>query len=125
MVVKEKPTSWKTKYRDYRKADYNKIREEIQADEYTKEEGENTESIWNKLKERLSKAVDRNVPLKERTTGKQPKPMWWNRKIKRMRKNRLKWWNKYNESSREMHQEKYLYYQREVSKEIIVSVFYY
>ena len=43
-----------------------------------------------KLTAKLEKAVDRNVPLKERSMNKPPKPMWWNRKIKKLRKNRLK-----------------------------------
>ena len=33
--TKQSTTSWKTKYRDYRKADYNKVRAEIQTEEYT------------------------------------------------------------------------------------------
>lgn len=120
IATKEKKTNWKTKYRDYRKADYDKIRNEIQSEGYNKDENADTEMLWNSLKEKLNQLVERIIPLKERTGGKQPKPMWWNRKINRLRKNRLKWWNRYNESNREnqRHKDKYLYYQKEASKEI-------
>lgn len=118
IATKERPVCWKTKYRDYRKADYEKIREEIQSAEYTYDENGDSMYLWNKLKEKLKDIVERNIPVKERKNGKQPKPMWWNRKIQRLRKNRLKWWNRYNESNRVRHEDKYLHYQRAVSKEV-------
>ena len=118
IVTEERPASWKTKYRDYRKADYEKIREEIQSEEYTQDTEGDTMYLWNKLKDKLNDIVERNIPLKERKNGKQQKPMWWNRKIQRLRKNRLKWWNRYNEANREKFEDKYLYYQRAVNKEI-------
>ena len=118
IVTEERPASWKTKYRDYRKADYEKIREEIQSEEYTQDTEGDTMYLWNKLKDKLKDIVERNIPLKERKNGKQQKPMWWNRKIQRLRKNRLKWWNKYNEANREKYLHKYLHYQLAVNKEI-------
>ena len=64
--------------------------------------------------------MEKIIPLKERLDGKPPKPMWWNRKIKKLRKNRLKWWNKFKETNRECieYEQKYLHYQKEVNKEI-------
>lgn len=118
IITKGQPTHWKTKYRDYRKADFDKIRYDIQSEEYTKDDNADTQELWNNLKDKLNDVTERNIPLKERTMGKQPKPMWWNRKIKRLRKNRLKWWNRYKESNREEHEDIYLHYQKEVNKEI-------
>ena len=91
---------------------------DIQSEEYTKDDNADTQELWNNLKDKLNDVTERNIPLKERTMGKQPKPMWWNRKIKRLRKNRLKWWNRYKESNREEHEDIYLHYQKEVNKEI-------
>ena len=116
--TKQKPACWKTKYRDYRKADYSKIRADIEAEGYRKEDSADTNLLWNNIKEKLKEVVERNIPLKERTQGKPPKPMWWNRKIHRLRRNRLKWWNKYKKSKRKQHEDRYLYYQSEVNKEI-------
>ena len=118
IVTKEKSTGWKTKYRDYRKADYDKIRDEISAEEYRKDENAGTEELWNNFKVKLMGIVESNIPLKERTVGKPPKPMWWNRKITRLRKNRLKWWDRFKESQSERCEDKYKHYQKEVNKEV-------
>ena len=116
--TKEKPTSWKTYYREYRKADFNKIREELQSEGYRNEPSMGVDESWNNLKLKLEKVVEKNIPLKERSMGKPPKPMWWNRKINRLRKNRLKWWSRYREKKTQRNEEKYLHCQREVTKEI-------
>ena len=115
--TKDSPSVWKSKYRDYRKADYSKIKEDIQSDSYATDENADTNTLWNNFKEKISKVVEENIPLKERRSGK-PKPMWWNRKIRRLRKNRLKWWNRYKESKRDQHEQKYKEYQKLVHKEI-------
>ena len=113
-----KPDSWKTKYRDFRKADFNKIRDELKAEGCRNDSNMGVAESLRKLTAKLEKAVDRNVPLKERSMNKPPKPMWWNRKIKKLRKNRLKWWNRFKENGSDRNEAKYKYYQKEVNKEI-------
>ena len=66
--------------------------------------------------EQLDKVVEKHVKVKERVKGKPPKPMWWNKKIYKLRRNRLKWWQKYKES--ETHKAKYLFYQHKVEEEV-------
>ena len=50
--------------------------------------------------------------------SKPPKAMSWNRKMKKLRKNRLKWWNRFKENGSDRNESKYRYYQKEVNKEI-------
>ena len=44
--------------------------------------------------------------------------MWWTKKIYKLRKNRLKWWQKFRESKDEEDERKYLDYQKQVTKEV-------
>ena len=73
--------------------------------------------MWDKLKLVLEDAVQKHVKVKERVVGKPPKPMWC-RKIYRLRKRRLKWWQRFRQSKHQRHEEKYLQYQRKVDKEV-------
>ena len=118
LIVREKPTEWRSKYRNYRKANYQNIRHDMEQSEFIHENNTSTERLWSNLKEKIKEVVEKHIPLKERVVGKHPKPMWWNRKIYRLRKNRLKWWHRYNERKRKKDENKYLHYQREVTKEI-------
>ena len=71
IATKQPSTSWKTKYRDYRKADYEKVREEIQREEYIQQnDNSDTESMWNRLKSKLKDVVENSIPLKERQDRK-------------------------------------------------------
>ena len=90
----------------------------MEQSEFIHENNISTERLWSNLKEKIKEVVEKHIPLKERVVGKHPKPMWWNRKIYRLRKNRLKWWHRYNERKRKEDENKYLHYQREVTKEI-------
>ena len=74
--------------------------------------------MWDRFKEKLDKAVEKHVKIKERIKGKPPKPMWWSRKIYKLRRNRLKWWQRFRDRKTERDEERYLYYQRMVDKEV-------
>ena len=73
--------------------------------------------MWRKLKLKIAEAIEIFVPKKTRRKGKQ-KTQWWNGKIRRLRKNRLRAWTKYRESK--LYQD-YLAYKRarnRASKEV-------
>ena len=117
IIMKEETKQWKEKFRDYRNADYAKIRNEVKDVNWSELDNQsNIETAWKKFLELLDKVVEKHVKVKERVRGKPPKPMWWNKKIYKLRRNRLKWWQKYKES--ETHKAKYLFYQQKVEEEV-------
>ena len=118
ILVKEETKQWKEKYRDYRNADFNQIRNELGRGRNGDIENHNVQSMWDRFKEKLDKAVEKHVKIKERIKGKPPKPMWWSRKIYKLRRNRLKWWQRFRDRKTERDEERYLYYQRMVDKEV-------
>ena len=118
VIVKEEPKQWKETYRDYRNADFNKIREVASVEWSAINNSSNLQEVWSKFKAALDKVVEENVNVKERIKGRPPKPMWWNRKIYKLRRNRLKWWQKFRESQDETHESRYLAYQKKVVKEV-------
>ena len=117
IVVNEETKQWKEKYRDYRNADFNLIRNEMRNAEW-REVNENIQTMWDELKDKLEEAVVKHVKVKERIKGKPPKPMWWNRKIYKLRRNRLKWWQRFRDSKDKNDEERYLNYQKQVNREV-------
>ena len=119
IIVKEETKQWREKYRDYRNADFTKIRSEVKSADWKQvREGSSLEDVWCKFKDTLNKAAEKHVKVKERIKGRPPKPMWWTKKIYKLRKNRLKWWQKFRESKDEEDERKYLDYQKQVTKEV-------
>ena len=54
--------------------------------------------MWDIFLVVLNEALKKFVPEKTRRSYGRTKPLWWNKDVYRVRKNRLKWWNRYNES---------------------------
>ena len=122
IIVNEETKVWKEKYLDYRNADFNKLRTEVSNIEWSDVNEETTiQDVWCKFKENLDTAVKRHVKVKERVKGRPPKPMWWTRKIYKLRRKRLKSWQKFRESKEERDETKYLDYQKKVEKEVMLS----
>ena len=117
VIMKEESKQWKEKFRDYRNADFDKIREEVKSINWSViDDQDDMQDAWKKFTELLDKTVEKHVRVKERVRGKPPKPMWWNKKIYKLRRNRLKWWQKSKEN--EAHKPKYEFYQKRVKEEV-------
>ena len=117
VIMKEESKQWKEKFRDYRNADFDKIREEVKSINWSViDDQDNMQDAWKKFTELLDKTVEKHVKVKERVRGKPPKPMWWNKKIYKLRRKRLKWWQKSKENK--AHKPKYEFYQKRVVEEV-------
>ena len=118
IVLQNEEKTWKTKYRDYRKADFTSIIEELKEAEWGNgAESQCVEDKWELLKSKINDAVEKHVPMKERVVGRPPKPMWWNKKIQNLRRNRQRWWKKHKESGADEDKERYRVLQRKVKEE--------
>ena len=117
VIMKEESKQWKEKFRDYRNADFDKIREEVKSINWSViDDQDDMQDAWKKFTELLDKTVEKHVKVKERVRGKPPKPMWWNKKIYKLRRKRLKWWQKSKENK--AHKPKYEFYQKRVVEEV-------
>jgi hypothetical protein len=61
---------------DYAKADYVKIRQELEGVDWSEEMKGNAQECWDLLKNRLQKLETQYVPIKRTGVGKWRKPMW-------------------------------------------------
>lgn len=93
-IYKTNTRVWKEKYYDYRKADFKGMRSFLNGTNWNNIlESENVEDMWDKFKCKMNEAVEGFVPMKVRKQ-KSNKPLWWNIKIQRARKHRLRAWQK-------------------------------
>ena len=74
------------------------------------------QQMWDIFLVVLNEALKKFVPEKTRRAYGPVKPLWWNKDVHRVRKNRLKWWNKYKESHLNHDYVKFKNAEREASK---------
>lgn len=104
--------NWKQEYYDYRHGDYKgmcKYLKDVRWD--TLLEGIEVNEMWDVFRETLNEAVSLFVPKKVRK--KNNKPLWWNRRVQRARKNKLMLWQRYQDSKT---YQDYITYKRALNK---------
>ena len=104
-------------YRDWKRAHWEKMKEELSNMQWEQEmKGRTVEDMWKILKEKYEKQIDEHVPMREHKNKK--KPMWQTKKvIKHIRKKR-KAWNKWKECGTKEREDNYKKEQRLVKLEL-------
>ena len=99
---------------DWKKADWNQIREDIGQEDWRSElEGKTANEAWEKLKEKLKRTVEEHVPKKK--GRRSTRPPWLTQEIMRgIRKKKRMWKRARNGQGREQYQEE----ERKVKKMI-------
>ena len=93
----EKDT-WKQYYHDYRRAKYNDMRKEFSKIKWREIfQGKNVSGMWKAFLEEYQRIVKVYVPVRCRNERKR-KPLWWNTRIYQARRNKLRWWKRYQET---------------------------
>jgi hypothetical protein len=90
-------TTWNPYFRDFKRVKYRKMRKFIsEAIDVELLQESTVEGAWCKIKSAIDDAIELYVPLKKRSTKKQPR--WWNSTVERARKHKLVLWKKYKTS---------------------------
>ena len=89
---------WKAEYYDFRRADWDSFRRYLESSENFKLVFGNIKAKWDTFVDVIDKGVQLFVPKRVRKVFGPQKPLWWNANVQRVRKNRIKWWNRYKET---------------------------
>ena len=82
---------------DYKKADFNSMREKLGAVDWQSYlSPHNTEDSWQLLKGKVNECIDECIPKKLRRNN--TKPLWMQRNVMRVLRKKRRLWKKYTDS---------------------------
>ena len=106
IVAPEIEDIWKTKYLDFRNGSYKKFRKYLSQIDWDQElKTGSVDTMWTKFKKVIERGIDQYIP--SRKCPKKQKPLWYNQEIAKAIKHKKKQWDKYKETRKMDHYEKY------------------
>ena len=116
MICDAKQKCWKMKYFDYRKANWVKLKEYLSNSARLELNEGDVDSKRDTLADVINQGILQFVPIRVKKCFGPHRPLWWNGNIQRVRKRRIKWWNRYKESHLNHDFQKYKNAEREASR---------
>ena len=97
-ITKTELQQWRSVYYDYRKGNYEGMKGYLSDTNWDDVLGKPTvDETWVSFKGVIEEAIDKFVPKRE-CSVKTRKPMWWSRRIEKIRKKKFHLWKRYTET---------------------------